>query len=619
MAQDHFKPLEAYGLIGNLETCALVGRDGSIDWCCLPHLESPSVFAALLDTGKGGHFRIQPSSTFDTSQHYRPNTNVLETEFRTDAGAAVLTDFMPMLSDDPAAPFAEPWVYRRVACEEGPISIDLTFEPRFDYARARSIVEPTDDGVIARGNGEHLSLVTDSPLDTDDDAATGTVRLDEGETCWYTLQYGLRKQPDSVDSDRLLQQTVDFWRNWVHECSPADTCPFGGGWHGNVVRSELTLKLLMHRTTGAIAAAPTTSLPETIGGSRNWDYRFSWIRDAAFTVQAFDKLGHSREAWNYFDWCLDIVHRESESRQPFQPLYGLHGETEVAEEILDHLSGYRGSGPVRIGNAARNHLQLDVYGELVLALYEISRYGATISEPTWRTIRDIVEVVCGFWNRTDTGMWEIRSEPEHFVHSKVMCWATLDRAISMARNRDADVPLDRWRDVRMEIRTAVLERGYNESLDSFVRSFESDEVLDAATLRIPLVGFLPFDDPRIEGTIDAVRDRLATDEGLVYRYEGTDGIPSDEGAFLLCSCWLVDCLALSGRVEEAETILENVLEYASPLGLFAEEIDPDSGELRGNFPQAFSHLGIITSVLYVRAAKTGDDRLESHVIGSKDT
>lgn len=616
MATDNYKPLAAYGLIGNLETCALVGTDGSIDWCCLPHLASASVFGALLDTAKGGRFRIQPSGPYEMAQRYRPRTNVLETEFTTESGVAVLTDFMPMLSDDPVAPFAEPWIYRRATCEEGTVSVDITFEPRFDYARARTTVEPTDDGVIARGNGEHLSLGTDGPIATDRNSANGTHQLESGETRWYTLQYGLRKRPSSVDVDTVLEQTVDFWRNWVHECATDGGCLFGDRYHDAVVRSELTLKLLMHRMTGAIAAAPTTSLPETIGGSRNWDYRFSWIRDAAFTVQAFDTLGHSREAWKYFDWCLDIVQRESGSNQPFQPLYGLHGETEVTEEVLEHLSGYRKSVPVRIGNAASNQLQLDVYGELVLALSEISRAGATITDPAWRTIRDIVEAVCGMWSRTDTGMWEIRSGPEHYVHSKVMCWAAVDRGIEMARNRDADVPIDRWRDVGLEIRNAVLERGYNDSIGSFVRSFEADDALDAATLRIPLVGFLPFDDYRIQGTIDAIRERLTTDRGLVYRYEGEDGIPSEEGAFLLCSCWLVDCLAMSGQVDEAEAILETVLDCATPLGLLAEEVDPESGELRGNFPQAFSHHGIINSVLYVRAARGEDERLDAHVIGS---
>ena len=622
MRRSDYTPLEDYGVVGNLETCVLVGGDGSIDWCCLPRLESSSVFAAILDVERGGHFSLRPSGSFTADQRYVPATNVLEVEFSTESGTAVLTDFMPMLGDDPAAPFSEPWVYRRVACTDGAVDIAVEFEPRFDYARARTSVEPADGGVLARGNGEHVSLTTPTgtSLDVEDTAAYGTYRLEEGEDAWYTLQYGQRKRPASVDPEALLQRTIDYWRGWVHECpsedgttpDDADACLFSGTWHDEVVRSELVLKLLMHHRTGAIAAAPTTSLPEKIGGPRNWDYRFSWIRDAAFTVQALYKLGHVAETTAYFDWCLDVVHTESETLQPLQPLYGLRGERNLTEEVLDHLSGYRDSAPVRIGNAARSQLQLDVYGELVLGVYETSRFGETITERTWETIRDVVEHVCLLWDRRDAGMWEVRSDPEHFVHSKVMCWVALDRGIEMARTEGFDAPLERWAEVRGEIRDQVLERGYSESIGSFTRSFEADGLLDAAALRIPLVGFLSFDDPRVQGTIDAVQERLATDEGLVHRYEGDDGLPGGEGAFILCSFWLVDCLALSGRVEEAEGIFEALLEYAGPLGLLAEEVDLETGELRGNYPQAFSHLGLINSALYLHAAKTGGDPTQPH-------
>ena len=615
MASREYKPIEAYGLIGNLETCALVGRDGAIDWCCLPYLKSPSIFAAILDVEKGGHFSVRPSEPFEAAQRYRPNTNVLETEFTTDSGTAVLTDFMPMLSDDPEAPFSEPWVYRRAECLDGAVELDIDFQPRFDYARARTIVEPLDEGVIARGNGEHVSLTSPFELEAEGDGAHGTHHLDAGDVRWYTLQYGQRKRPVSIDPEALLDRTVGYWRNWMHECPRSAPCLFDGPWHDAITRSELVLKLLMHHMTGAIAAAPTTSLPELIGGTRNWDYRFSWIRDAAFTVQALYKLEHVRESRDYFDWCLDIVHSGSETFQPFQPLYGLQGAEQLTEETLDHLSGYRGSSPVRIGNAARNQLQLDIFGELVLALYETSRYGENITETTWETVRNVIEYVCTLWNKKGAGMWEVRSEPEHFVHSKVMCWVALDRGIKMARETGFDAPLDHWSEVRSEIRDVVLERGFNDSINSFVRSFEVDHLLDAAALRIPLVGFLPFDDPRIQGTIAAIRDRLATDDGLVFRYEGEDGLPGGEGAFVLCSFWLVDCLALSGNVREAETIFENILGYASPLGLFAEEIVPETGELLGNYPQAFSHLGLVNSAIYLQAAKGSDELIESDHLG----
>ncbi|PSP41202.1 glycoside hydrolase family 15 protein [Halobacteriales archaeon QH_2_66_30] len=605
MAHGEYKPIDAYGLIGNLETCALVGRDGAIDWCCLPNLQSPSIFAAILDSETGGTFRIRPTGSYDAVQRYQPDTNVLDTEFTTDAGALRLTDFMPILSDDPAAPFSEPWIFRRVECLEGSVEFEVTFEPRFDYARARTVIESMDNVLLARGNGEHVSLNTAFALEIDGISARGVHDLSAGDTAWYTLQYGQRKRPESIDPELLLDRTRRYWRNWVHTC-PESGCPFEGEYHDAVTRSELVLKLLMHHRTGAIAAAPTTSLPELIGGTRNWDYRFSWIRDAAFTIQALFKLGHIQETKDYVDWCLDVVHSGSETFQPFQPLFGLQGETKLTEETLDHLEGYRGSAPVRIGNAARSQLQLDIFGELVLALYETSHYGETITETTWETVREVIEYVCTLWHKRGAGMWEVRSEPEQFVHSKVMCWVALDRGIKMATDRGFDAPLDHWREVRSEIREVVLERGFNESINSFVRSFEADELLDASALRIPLVGFLPFDDPRVQGTIDAVRERLTTERGLVRRYEGEDGLPGDEGAFILCSFWLVDCLALSGDVEEAETLFENILELASPLGLLSEEVVPETGELLGNYPQAFSHLGLINSAIYICTAQAED-------------
>jgi len=609
MAQREYKPIGAYGLIGNLETCALVGNDGSIDWCCLPYLQSSSTFAAILDIEKGGCFRIEPADAYDSVQRYQPSTNILETEFTTDTGGFILTDFMPMLSSDPEASFSEPWIFRQIRCTDGPISVEITFEPQFDYARAQTKVEPLDDGLIARGNGEHVSLTSPFAFEMDGDSAQSIVQFDTDDVHWCTLQYGKRKRPNSIDPEALHRRTREYWNNWVHKCTQPD-CPFQGTHHEMVTRSELVLKLLMHDITGAIAAAPTTSLPELIGGTRNWDYRFSWIRDAAFTIQALYRLGHVRETMEYFACCLDIIHAESETFQPFQPLFGLQGATKLSEETLDHLSGYRNSAPVRVGNAARNQLQLDVFGELVLAIYETSHYGEKITETTWETLSNIIEYVCTLWDRKDAGMWEVRSEPEQFVHSKVMCWVALDRGIKIAEENEFAAPVDHWSGVRSEIRTAVLEHGFNESINSFTRSFEADTLLDAAALRIPLVGFLPFDDPRVQGTIDAVRERLTTSDGLVFRYEGDDGLPGGEGAFVLCSFWLVDCLALSGNIREAEALYETILSYVSPLGLFAEEIVPETGELLGNYPQAFSHLGLINSAIYLDAAKENRNPIE---------
>ena len=406
-------------------------------------------------------------------------------------------------------------------------------------------------------------------------------------------------EPEAVDAGSVRDATVEFWRDWVHDCN--GRCVFGDVRHDLVVRSEVTLKLLTHRETGAIVAAPTTSLPENVGGVRNWDYRYNWIRDAAFTVQALANLGHHEEADAYFEWFVGLCH--SDDPEALQPLYGLHGDTDLTERTADHLEGYRESRPVRIGNAASEQLQLDVYGELVEAIYQTSRAGASIDADDWDAVRDIVDHVCEVWDRPDKGIWEVRCGPRHFTYSKLMCWVALDRGLAIAEDGGFDAPTDRWRGTRGTIRETILAEGYDDSLGSFVRAFDERDALDATALLIPVVSFLPADDPRVEGTIDAVRERLGTGDGLLYRYEGADGLPGEEGAFLLCSFWLVDALALAGRLEEATETFETVLERASEHGLLAEEVDPETGALLGNYPQAFSHLGVLTSALLLGCAK----------------
>lgn len=336
-------------------------------------------------------------------------------------------------------------------------------------------------------------------------------------------------------------------------------------------------------------------MPEDIGGVRNWDYRYNWIRDSAFTVQALTELGHLEEAREYFGLCL--AHCSRGEPADMQPVYGLHGRDDLDEETLDHLSGYRGSAPVRVGNAAHDQRQLDVYGELIVGIHETASYGGTITQQDWEVMRDIIDYVCDAWREPDVGIWEIRNDPQHFVYSKIMCWAALDRGLRIVDETEFEGPVDRWHDSRGAIRESVLERGYSNSMNSFVRSFEDQNKLDSATLRIPIVDFLPADDPRMQGTIDAILDRLTTDDGLVDRYEGDDGLPGDEGAFVVSSFWLVNALALAERTEEATTLFRSVCEYVSPLGLLAEEIDPDTGTQLGNFPQAFSQIGLINSVL----------------------
>jgi len=594
-----YKKIEDYGIIGNLETCALVGNDGSIDWCCFPHIESPSVFAAILDNEKGGHFAVRPAGPFQSRQKYVESTNVLQTVFRTPTGTAILTDFMPMEGEGGGTHHTRA-VFRKVTCDEGAVEMEADFMPRFDYARAETVVEPIRDGVAARGNGETLYLKSSIGFNTGEGRATGSWALQEGEVLWLALYYGREGPLDLGAWDAALEGTIRYWEDWGHKCG-SGTCIFYGPWHEHVVRSGLVLKLLTHHETGAICAAPTTSLPEAIGGVRNWDYRFSWIRDSAFTVQALYNLGHGEEAKGYLRWFMELC-RERHEPSDIQIMYGLHGEQDLEERVLEHLSGYRGSRPVRVGNGAAKQRQLDIYGELLNAFYEMARYGEDIPKGEWGYIRKIVDYVCQVWDTRDAGIWEVRGEARHFVYSKLMCWVAIDRGIKIAGLHGFEAPLDRWERTRREIREAILERGFNQGLNSFVQAFDS-ETLDATSLLIPMMGFLPFDDPRVQGTIDATLKHLMAGNGLVYRYKGEDGLPGEEGAFVLCTFWLVDALALSGRVEEAGEVFNGIMNHISPLGLFAEEVDPETGEQLGNFPQAFSHIGLVNSALYLGKAK----------------
>ena len=589
-----YKPLEEYGIVGNLETVALIGRDGAIEWCCLPHVESPSVFARILDDRRGGHWTIAPAQSFEAEQEYVDRTNVLRTRFRTDAGRATVTDFMPIpgrtASEDSRA------IYRRVTGVEGEVTFVSEFEPRFDYARCVPTMEATEHGVRADGDGEVAVLSSSVPQRIADGSGRATFTVADGESRWFVLGYGGAIRPEPDEHRERLESVVDYWRDWAHTC-PESACPVDGPWHDLAVRSALVLKLLIHRETGAICAAPTTSLPEVIGGVRNWDYRYNWIRDSAFTVQALAELGHLAEARDYFSLCL--AHCARGTPATMRPVYGLHGRTDLDESTLDHLDGYRGSRPVRIGNGAASQRQLDVYGELVVGVYETIRYGESLSPSHWEFVRDIANYVCTVWREPDVGIWEIRGEPEHFVYSKVMCWAVLDRVIRLVDETEFDGPVGRWKAARETIRETVLRDGYDEELNAFVRSFGADDRLDAAVLRLPIVDFLPADDPRMRGTIDAVLDRLTTPEGLVHRIEGDDGLPGDEGAFVVCSFWLVNALALAGRTDEAASLFEDVRRFVGPLGLLAEEVDPETGRQLGNTPQAFSQIGLINSIIYL--------------------
>ncbi len=593
-----YKKLEDYGIIGNLDTCALVAKDGSIDWLCFPHLDSPSVFGCLLDAERGGHFSIRPVTKYDSLQSYARDTNILQTTFSTPLGNAVLTDFMPVKGVEDAGPLST--VFRKVECTKGMVKLAVSIRPRFNYAAAVPDAESSESGLLFRLGDEYLFFQSPAPMFVHDGGADGSLTLQEDESLWFTLQYNHNEPLTSKQCDRIVARVKKFWQEWAHTCN-RETCVIDDPWHHLAVRSGLVLKLLSNPGNGAIAAAATTSLPEMIGGVRNWDYRYSWIRDASFTNQALFHLGHEKEARDFRNWLIRIA-EEAGDPSRIMTMYPLRGEKNPEETVLEHLSGYEGSRPVRIGNAAAKQKQLDIFGEMLNAVYDTTRHGEEISPERWAVFSDVVDYVRKVWNTKDSGMWEVRGATRHFVYSKLMCWVALDRGIRIAEEKGFDAPLKDWETAREQIKTAILEKGFSRKLDSFVQSFGSENI-DSTGLLISPMGLLPHNDPRVLGTIDAVLKRLVAGNGLVQRYEGDDGLPAGEGCFLLCSFWLIKALVLAERAEEAEKIFSSVLGYISPLGLLSEEVEPRSGRLIGNFPQAFSHIGVINSALYLGIAR----------------
>jgi GH15 family glucan-1,4-alpha-glucosidase len=612
-----YKKLKDYGIIGNLDTCALVNNEGVVEWCCFPHVESPSVFASILDTNNGGYFMLQPAESFSSTQRYLENSNVLQTEFVTASGTGVLIDFMPVKTVEKNKNGHQA-IYRQITCEQGQMNFRVEFAPRFDYARSKTRLTPLQGGLEAVGKNstEHVFLQVPSPLEIKRNIGKGGFPTKQGEKIWFVLRHNTAVHEEPAQCKKVLDRTLDYWQKWVRASTELDKVIVQSPLHDLAVRSSLILKLLMNHDEGSIAAAATTSIPEDIGGVRNWDYRYNWVRDASFTIQAFYHLGHAEEARKHLNWFTKICKQHGDPAD-IQPLYGMYGKTKFPEEELYGLEGYRGSRPVRIGNRAYGQKQLDVYGELINAFYETTRYGKELTQDDWLFVEKVVNHVCKFWNTEDSGIWEMRNKPKHFVYSKVMCWVALDRGIKIAKLKGVKGPLKLWRITKKEIESAVLEKGFNKKLNSFVQSFDSEE-LDASTLLIPIMGFLSFDDSRVQGTIDAILEHLTTKDMLVNRYKAEDGLHGEEGAFLLCSFWLVKALALSGRIKEAENILTNMVKFVSPTGLLSEEVDRDSGELLGNFPQAFSHIGLINSIIYLNKAK-GKKHKGPSLLGDQDS
>ena len=593
-----------YGLIGDMSSAALVSTDGSVDWCCLPRFDSPSVFASILDEDIGGRFQIRPSCGYTSgSQAYLQDTNILETIFKTPSGVVKITDFMPIQDNDrdgkpdtnPAVP---PELHRIVTCTDGSVEIRCDYEPRHDYARAVPALRHlrsngSGTAVETEGGGQTMMLLSSVSLPANADGVKGEFALSQGESAIFVLAYG-NGRPSSIELYRTqekLQLTRRYWQDLVARMN------YGGLWREQVVRSFLVLHLMMYRGTGAIVAAPTTSLPETLGGSRNWDYRYSWLRDTSFTVDVLYRLGDVYGADYYIQWLLEQCQLNSRRTRI---LYGITQSSSLEEEILDHLSGYEGSRPVRIGNGAADHLQLDVFGEVISTIHSLLVLNGEIPEEAWDLVCSFAEVVIKNWHRRDRGVWEVRGEPQRFVYSKVMCWAALDTAAYIAAAVEQRRLYRRWAQAAFDIKTEVLDLGWSESKQAFRQRYGSD-ALDASNLAIPFFGFIPAEDPRVRQNLDGIERELA-DGPLVWRYlpeETDDGLEAQpEGAFTMLSFWLMGNLIYTGQNDKAFDLFnEMITRCSNHLGLFAEMFDPSTGRQLGNFPQAYSHIGLIHTAL----------------------
>ena len=584
--------IEDYALVGDCHSAALVGRDGSIDWLCWPRFDSPACFAALLGRAEHGRWRISPSQRqFRVTRRYREDTLILETVFETASGAATLIDFMPVRDEHCN-------LVRIVSGTRGQVALDMEFILRFDYGASVPWVTRLDDGggVRAIAGPDMATLRSPVPLQGKGLSTVARFEIAAGERKAFVLTHGASHAgvPPPLDAEAALERTAKFWRDWSSRCRPA------GEWSGAVKRSLITLKALTYAPTGGVVAAPTTSLPEFIGGVRNWDYRFCWLRDATLTLLALMNGGYYEEAGCWRDWLVRAV---AGSPQQMQIMYGIAGERRLPEAILSWLPGYEGSEPVRIGNAAAGQLQLDVYGEVMDALHQARKQGIGREDASWDMQRKLLEHLETCWHEPDQGLWEVRGPRRRFTHSKVMCWVAFDRAIKAAEQYSLPGPVPRWREVRARIHDDVCRRAWRPKLGHFAQSYGSDD-LDASLLLIPMTGFLPCSDPRVRGTIEAVRRDLTLD-GFVQRYRtrrALDGLPPGEGVFLACSFWLADALCMLGHGDDARAIFQRLLGLTNDVGLLAEEYEPASGRQLGNFPQAFSHVALVNTAMNLSAA-----------------
>jgi GH15 family glucan-1,4-alpha-glucosidase len=601
-ASSSYPPIGDYALIGDSRSAALVSRDGSLDWLCWPRFDSPSLFAALLDTERGGRFQVCPTGEFRSERRYLPETNVVETVFHTPSGVVALRDLMPVASeaDKRATLTAEHEVLREIEGLAGRVEVQVTYAPRPDYGRSWPVLIPRGAlGIWCQIGPGALVLRADLPIQVlpNHGMAVGTATIRAGERRHLSLIYSTDApgvMPLLGDAARArVERSIRWWTTWAHRCT------YEGPYRDMVVRSALALKLMTYAPSGAVVAAPTTSLPEQIGGVRNWDYRYCWLRDASLTLRALFDVGYGEEAKAYLGW---ILHATRLTWPELQVLYDVHGEADLPESELPHLAGYANSRPVRIGNDAHGQLQLDVYGEVMDAVSRFAARGGRFDRDTTRLLRGLGETVCRRWREPDEGIWEGRAGRFHHTHSKVLCWVALDRLITLHERYGLRLDVDRLHAERAAIRAAIETHGYNQRLGSYTRVFDGTD-LDASLLTLPIYGYLAGTHPRMHATCQRIHEHLARD-GLVHRYQTDDGLPPGEGAFGICSFWAVECRAMGGDVEGATRAFERLLTCANDVGLLGEEIDPDTGAALGNFPQAFTHIGLINAALTIAASPT---------------
>jgi GH15 family glucan-1,4-alpha-glucosidase len=595
---DGYAPIREYALVGDGRTGALIARDGSIDWLCLPNVDSPSVFARILDADRGGSFRLEPTGRFDAERRYQPNSNVLETTFTTAEGRIRVTDAMTLTDIKRISPMRE--LVRKVEALSGTVHLRWSLEPRFGYGRADTRIERRHGRWFAHAGADALvlGLCDSGEGEARDGVISGRIELAQGSSAILSLSASHREPlviPGREDSERRLERTVNFWPEW------AGRSAYNGSWREAVVRSTLALKLLTFAPSGAIVAAPTTSLPEWIGGERNWDYRFTWLRDASWTLNAMLRLGFRDEAHAFFWW---LMHASRLTQPRLQILYRIDGSDHTAERELRELDGYRGSAPVRVGNGASKQVQLDLYGAVLEAIWLYGREVGHLDGDTGKEVARIADYVANHWRDPDNGIWEVRDERTHYTQSKALCWVALDRACALADEGMIPNRNKRWRTEADELQRFVDTEGWDEERRSYVRAPDLRE-LDASLLTLALLGYHEPGDKRIQGTIAAIERELR--EGpYVYRYRGEDGLAGEEGAFLTCSFWLVDAYARTGRLEDANALMEELVGFANDVGLYSEEIDPRTGEFLGNFPQGLTHLALVNaavSIVDAEAAK----------------